>query len=134
MAKLSVACCDENFSRQARREELLQLQVDIVRIIEEQEPVSVGLVCKPTQTRINGSLGISWGDGFEICLKCLFTGSINIEDVGEAMIIIKFVSKSRSYGSMFDGLAYRLFLDSSMNLNASWLFPAPPRPCSTKMC
>jgi len=119
MVKLSVAYCDENFSRQARREELLQLQVDIVRIIEEQEPVSVGLVCKPMQTRINGSLGISWGNGFEICLKGLFTRGINIKDAGEAMIIIKFVSKSQSYISMFGGLAYRLSLDSSMNLNAS---------------
>ena len=84
MAKLSVACRNQDISRHTRRKEFLQLQVDIVCVVKEEKPVSLALSCKPMQTRICRSLGISWSDGLKIRLKSLLIGRVNVEDVGEA--------------------------------------------------
>ncbi len=84
MAKLSVACRNQDISRHTRRKEFLQLQVDIVCVVKEEKPVSLALSCKPMQTRICRSLGISWSDGLKIRLKRLLIGRVNVEDVGEA--------------------------------------------------
>ena len=132
MAKLSVARCNENISRGTWRKEFLQLQVDIVCVIENKEPVSIGVARKPTQACIYGSLGISWSDRLEIRCNSLFTRGVNIEDIGETKRIECSVNLLSSL-TLFGRLAYRLSLDSSINLNASWLFPAPPRPYNTKM-
>ena len=85
MPKLSIPCCNKYISKRARRKVFLQIQVDIVRIVEDQEPISVGLVRKPPQTCIYCSLCISCCNGFEIRLKGLFARGVNIEDFGEAL-------------------------------------------------
>ena len=130
MAKLAVACCNQNISRGARRKVLFQLQVDIIRVIEDEEPISVGLTRKPAQTCLHRSLSIYWGNGLEIRLNSVFIRGVDVEDIKEAY---KISSLANDWLILFDQLAYRLSLDSSINLNASWLFPAPPRPCNTKM-
>jgi len=63
---------------------LLQLQVDIVCVIEDEEPISVGLTRKPAQARLHRSLRISWGNGLEIGLNSIFTRSVDVEDIEEA--------------------------------------------------
>jgi len=131
MAKLSVPCSNNNISKRARRKVFPQLQVNIVRIVEEEEPISVGLASKPMQTCIHCLFGFYWRNGLEIRSKSLFSRGVNVEDVGEANNNI--LSKIAVISVLFDQLAYRLPLDSSTNLNASWLFPAPPRPYNTKM-
>jgi hypothetical protein len=84
MAKLSVACRNQNIARHTWRKEFLQLQVDIVCVIKDEKPVSLALARNPTQTRICRSLSISWSDGLKIRLKSLFISRVNVEDVGEA--------------------------------------------------
>jgi hypothetical protein len=84
MAKLSVACRNQDIARHTRRKEFLQLQVDIVCVVKKEKPVSLALACKPTQTRICRSLSISWSDGLKIRLKSLLICRVNVEDVGEA--------------------------------------------------
>jgi hypothetical protein len=84
VAKLSVACRDQDIPRHTRRKEFLQLQVDIVCVVKEEKPVSLALSCKPTQTRTCRSLSISWSNGLKIYLKSLLIGRINVEDIGEA--------------------------------------------------
>ena len=84
MAKLSIPCCNKKISRGARRKVLLQIQVDIVRVIEDEEPISVGLTRKPVQTRIHCSLSISWGNSLEICLNSIFARGVDVEDIEKA--------------------------------------------------
>jgi len=86
MAKLSIACCDEDIPRGTRRKVFLQLQVNIVRVVEDKKPISIDLACKPTQTRVHCSFGMSWGNGLEICLNSIFTRGVNVEYLGEAKI------------------------------------------------
>jgi len=68
----------------ALRKEFIQPQVDIVGIVEVEQPVSVGLTCKPLQIPVHGPLRSSWRNGFEIRSKSLFTRSVNVEDLGKA--------------------------------------------------
>ena len=84
MAKLSVACGNQDITRHTRRKEFLQLQVDIVCVVKEEKPVSLALACKPTQTCTDRSLSIFWSDGLKIRLESLLIGRVNVEDVGEA--------------------------------------------------
>ncbi|EKM81517.1 hypothetical protein AGABI1DRAFT_83009, partial [Agaricus bisporus var. burnettii JB137-S8] len=51
-AKLMVTCCNQDVSRSTPRNELIQFQVHIVRVVEEEKPVPLALVCKPMETRI----------------------------------------------------------------------------------
>jgi hypothetical protein len=84
MAKLSVACRNQDIARHTWRKESFQLQVDIICVVKEEKPVSLALTCKPTQTCTDRSLSISWSDGLKIRLKSLLIGRVNVEDVGEA--------------------------------------------------
>jgi len=81
VAKLSIACCNQNISTPTWREKLLQLQVDVVSVVEVKQPGSVDLACKPLQNPIHGSLSISWRNGLEIRSKSLFTRGVNVEDL-----------------------------------------------------
>jgi len=85
MAKLSVTCCNKNISKYARRKELLQFEVNIVRVVEDEKPSVIGLARKPTQAGIHGSLGISWCNGLEIRLKGLLARGVNVEDLRETI-------------------------------------------------
>ena len=60
---------------------MLQPQVDIVCVIEDEEPISVGLTRKPAQTCLHCSLGISWGYRLKIRLNSVFARGINVEDI-----------------------------------------------------
>jgi hypothetical protein len=84
IAKLLVACRNQDIARHTRRKEFIQLQFDIVCVVKEEKPVSLALGCKPTQTRIDRSLSISWSDGLKIRLKSLFISRVDVEDIGEA--------------------------------------------------
>jgi hypothetical protein len=84
MAKLSVACRNQDIARHTRRKDILQLQADIVGIVKEEKPVSLTLACKPTQTRTCRPLSIFWSDGLKIRLKGLLIGRVNVENVREA--------------------------------------------------
>ena len=84
IAKLSVACRNQDIARHTRRKEFLQFQFDIVCVVKEEKPVSLALACKPTQTRTDRSLSIFWSDSLKIRLKSLFIGRVKVEDVGEA--------------------------------------------------
>ena len=63
---------------------MLQLQVDIVRVVEDEEPISVCLTRKPAQARLDCLLSISWGNGLEIGLNGVFARGVNIEDIRKA--------------------------------------------------
>ena len=84
MTKLSVAGGNNNISRRAGRKIILQLQVDIVRVIEDKEPISIGLACEPAQTCIYCLLGLSWGNGLEVRLNSLFARGVNVEYIKKA--------------------------------------------------
>ncbi|EKM81525.1 hypothetical protein AGABI1DRAFT_111824, partial [Agaricus bisporus var. burnettii JB137-S8] len=66
-----VTCCNQDVSRSTStlRNEFIQFQVHIVRVVEEEKPVPLALVCKPMETRIYGLLCISWSDGLKVCSK-----------------------------------------------------------------
>ena len=95
---------------------MLQLQVDIVRVIEDEEPILVGLARKPTQTHIHSLLGFSWDNCLKIRFNSVLVCGVNVEDIGEAENIKLLLNHSLL---SCDGLVYRLPLDSSINLNAS---------------
>ncbi|EKM76137.1 hypothetical protein AGABI1DRAFT_87462 [Agaricus bisporus var. burnettii JB137-S8] len=52
MAKLSITCCNQDVSRLTLRNEIIQFQVHIVRVVEEEKPVPLGLAGKPMETLI----------------------------------------------------------------------------------
>jgi len=129
VAKLSVARCNENIARGTGGKVFLQPQVDIVSVVEDEEPVPISLARKPPQTRIHALLCFSRDNVLKIRLNGLLICSVNVEDIGEtrkmSLVNNRLILSNQSI--------YRLPFDSSINLNASWLFPAPPRPCSTKI-
>jgi len=81
MTQLSIPCSNQDISRCTWRKEFLQLQLNIICVVEEEQPVSIALVRKPTQTPIYRLLNIIRSDGLEIHFQCLFIGSVNVEDV-----------------------------------------------------
>jgi len=81
MTQLSIPCRNQDISRRTWRKEFLQLQVNIICVVEEEQPVSIALVRKPTQTPIYRLLNIIRSDSLKIRFKCLFIGSVNVEDV-----------------------------------------------------
>jgi hypothetical protein len=85
MTKLSIACCNQDISRCTWRKEFLQLQVNIICIVEEEQPVSIALVRKPTQTPIYRLLNIIRSDSRTRSISSVCSiGSINVEDIREA--------------------------------------------------
>ena len=93
MAKLSITCRNKNTSRGARRKVILQVQVNIVRIVEDQKPITVSVVRKPTETRIHGVLGSPWDNGLKIRFNTVLVCGVNVEDIREAEKTV--VSKSQ---------------------------------------
>ena len=63
---------------------MVQLQIHIIRVIEDEEPISVGSTRKPAQTRLHCSLSISWGNRLEIRLNSAFACGVDVEDIEEA--------------------------------------------------
>jgi len=94
MAKLSITCRNKNTSRGARRKVILQVQVNIVRIVEDQKPITVSVVRKPTETRIHGVLGSPWDNGLKIRFNTVLVCGVNVEDIREAVNFL-IVGKSR---------------------------------------
>jgi hypothetical protein len=84
MTQLSIACCNQDISRCTWRKVFLQLQVNIICVVEEQQPVSIALVRKPTQTPIYRLLNIIRSDSHKVHFKCSLIGSVNVEEVREA--------------------------------------------------